>query len=259
MLGLSLLNSQQERILSPFFVTRGIGVQLSGPLAGDRMTWAAGWFTDWSGTGAIFSDEAGDYVGHVTGLATVSSDNTRYLHLGLGIRRVGPDAGIVRLSGRPESNVTDRYLDTGEFSARYANQVSLEAIWNRGPVGITVEHIESSIEAPDSGNPHFSGSYAMLSWIVTGESRRYNRAAGIPIGIVPAHRYGAIELVTRYSRIDLNDGAINGGVLDKFYFGVNWWASRQWKAGVLYGNADLDRDGVTGNTRMLLFRLQWSY
>jgi phosphate-selective porin OprO/OprP len=259
MLGLSLLNPQQERILSPFFVTRSIGVQVSGQLAGDRMTWAAGWFNDWLETGANFSNNANDYVGRITGLVKASADNMDYMHLGLGLRRVGSDAGMIRLSGRPESNVADKYLDTGDFPADYAGELSLEAVWDRGPFTLIAEHVESRAAAPDSGNPGFSGSYLMLSWRVTGESRPYNRATGTAVGITPTHRHGAIELVVRFSRVDLKDGAIDGGVLEKTHFGVNWWASRQWKVGASYGDGDLDRDGVRGNTRMLLFRSQWSY
>jgi hypothetical protein len=48
-------------------------------------------------------------------------------------------------------------------------------------------------------------------------------------------------------------------VLDKWHLGLNWWASRQWKAGVSYGDADLDKNGIRGNTEMLLFRMQWFY
>jgi len=257
--GLSLLNSQQERILSPFFVTRSIGAQVSGPLAGDRMTWAAGWFNDWLETGASFSDNANDYVARITGLASVSADNMDYLHLGLALRRVGPDAGTIRLSGRPESNVTDKYVDTGDFSADYAGEVALEAVWDKGPFTLAAEHVSLKTEAPGSGNPQFSGSYVVLSWRVTGESRPYNRANGLALGITPTHRHGAVELVVRYSHIDLRDAAIDGGVLDKAHFGVNWWASRQWKFGLSYGDADLDKGGALGNTRMLQFRTQWAY
>lgn len=259
MLGLSLLNPQQERILNPFFVTRSIGVQVSGQLAGDRMTWAAGWFNDWLESGTSFSDNAADWVGRVTGLVTASADNRSYLHLGLGLRRVGTDAGMLRFAGRPESNVADKYLDTGEFPADYASQLSLEAILTRGPLSLSAEHVEAWAEAPDRGNPHFSGSYLMLSWSLTGEGRQYNRFMGMMDGVRPQHRLGAIELVFRYSHIDLRDGQIDGGVLDKTHFGINWWASRQWKAGLSWGDGDLERDGIPGNTRMLLCRLQWFY
>jgi phosphate-selective porin len=259
LVGLSLTNSQQERILNPFFVTRSIGVQVSGPAAGDRMTWAAGWYNDWLESGASFSDNANDYVGRVTGLVQVSADNHNFLHLGFGARRVGPDAGLIRLSGRPESNVASRYVDTGEFAAEYAGSISLEAVWQRGPVALTYEHIVTLAEAPASGNPGFSGRYFMVSWVTTGESRAYNRALGYAGAVVPQRRKGAIEVVARYSQLDLTDQTITGGELDKLYLGVNWWSSQQWKAGIGYGDADLDRFGVRGDTRMLLLRMQWAY
>ncbi len=257
MAGLSILNPQQERILSPFFVTRSIGVKLSGQLAGDRMTWAAGWFNDWLESGATFSDNANDFVARFTGLLSVSPDDHDYLHLGIGLRRVGPDAGLVRMSGRPGSNVTDFYVDTGEFEADFVSELGLELIWTRTPFTLAVEHVMSRAQAADSGDPDFHGSYVMLSWMLTGESRPYLRALGSAGAITPNARYGAVELVTRYSHLDLTDGAIDGGRMDKWHLGLNWWINAQWKAGVSWGDADLDRGGVTGNTRMLLCRLQW--
>jgi phosphate-selective porin len=259
LVGLSLVASNQERILNPFFVTRSIGVQVSGPLMGDRMTWAGGWYNDWLESGATFSDNANDYVGRITGLAQVSSDNRNFLHLGLGLRRVGPDAGMIRLSGRPESNVADRYVDTGEFAADYAGSLSLESVWQHGPLALTYEQIFARAEAPASGNPEFGGRYFMVSWMLTGESRAYNRSLGYAGAVTPTRRTGAFEVVARISQLDLEDAAITGGELDKFYLGLNWWSSQQWKAGIGYGYADLDRDGLRGVTKMLLLRMQWAY
>lgn len=259
MVGLFPTLPQQERILSPFFVTRNVGLQLSGLLAGDRMTWAVGAFNDWLETDASFDENASNFAARVTGLATVSPDNHNYLHLGLGLRRVGNDDGTMRFSGRPESNVADKYLDTESFPADHAAQLSLEAVLQRGPFLLHAEHIDAWVDAPESGDPHYSGAYVTASWVVTGESRPYNRVTGYAGGIVPTRRLGAVEFVARYSRVDLTSGAIDGGVLDKWHFGVNWWASRQWKAGLSYGDADLDKDGVLGNTKMVLFRLQWLY
>ena len=115
------------------------------------------------------------------------------------------------------------------------------------------------VDAPESGGPHFSGTYVTASWVVTGESRPYLRALGYAGGIVPTRRHGAVELVARYSHVDLSGGPVEGGVLDKWHFGANWWASAQWKIGVSYGDADLDKYEVRGNTRMLLWRMQWMY
>jgi hypothetical protein len=41
--------------------------------------------------------------------------------------------------------------------------------------------------------------------------------------------------------------------------GATWWVSAQWKFGLSYGYADLDKYDLRGNTRMLLARLQWMY
>ena len=43
----------------------------------------------------------------------------------------------------------------------------------------------------------------------------------------------------------------------KWYTGANWWATSRWKASLGYGNTDLERFGTTGNTKILLARLQW--
>jgi phosphate-selective porin OprO/OprP len=257
--GLSILYPNQERILSPFFVTRSTGLRLSGQAAGDRMTWSLGWFNDWIEQSASFSETGNDYLARATSLLYVSPDNHDYLHLGLGVRRAGPDAGLYQMSGRPESNVADKYVDTGKFAADYVNQVGIDLAWQQGPMLLVAEHMQARARASEAGNPTFSGSYLMLAWMLTGESRPYLRSLGTFGPVSPNSRKGAFELVTRYSRVDLSDGQVQGGVLGKWHFGLNWWISRQWKAGVSWGNAELERDGLRGDTRMLLLRTQWYY
>jgi phosphate-selective porin OprO/OprP len=257
--GLSVLLPQQERILSPFFSTRNIGVSVTGQFAHARMTWAAGAFNDWLETGEKFGSNARDFVGRVTALAWESKSKTDYIHLGGGFRSTGPDAGLLRFSGRPETNVTDKYVDTGEFAGKRANLLSLELLWSRGPFSILAERFDTWVNAPDSGNPRFSGYYVLGSWVVTGESRPYARTLGYAAGIRPGRRSGAIELVGRYSKLDLTDGPIDGGILDKWHVGVNWWSSTQWKVGVSWGSADLNKAGLRGNTTMWLTRVQWLY
>jgi phosphate-selective porin OprO/OprP len=257
---LSVMLPQQERILLPFYDSRSIGFQVYGPLAHGRMTWAAGMFNDWIETDTSREDNQSTVTGRVTGLAWTSADNRDYLHLGLGLRYRSPDAGgLMRFAGRPESNVADKFTDTGDFTADHANQLSLEGLFSRGPFSILAERIEARVDAPESGDPVFWGAYITGSWVLTGESRVYNRAGGWAAGIPPKRRLGAVELVAKYSRVDLTDGAIDGGLLSKWHFGVNWWASAQWKFGLSYGIADLDKGGTRGRTDMLLFRFQWVF
>ena len=69
----------------------------------------------------------------------------------------------------------------------------------------------------------------------------------------------AVELVARVGRVDLDDGNVRGGAMSGWWAGANWWATRRWKASVGYGNIDLDKKGVTGNTKTWLSRIQWIY
>ena len=155
--------------------------------------------------------------------------------------------------------MADKYVDTGDFAADHADELLIEGLLVKGSFELLTEYVVAEVDAPSNGDPRFEGYYGTASWIVTGEGRPYVRAGGYAGGIRPAGRYGALELVARYSHVDLTDAAIAGGELDKWHFGVNWWISTQWKAGVSYGDADLDRDGLLGNTRMLLLRFQWLY
>jgi hypothetical protein len=65
--------------------------------------------------------------------------------------------------------------------------------------------------------------------------------------------------VGRLGYVDLDDTLIKGGKMRTRYAGMNWWASRQWKLGVGYGLADLDKSNTTGRTQRLIMRLQWIY
>jgi phosphate-selective porin OprO/OprP len=257
LVGLSVLLPQQERVLLPFFPSRNVGVNFQGPLAGGRMYWSAGAFNDWLENDAAFSQNATDYVGRVSGLAFESPEKTKYVHLGLGVRSVGSDAGTMRFSGRPETNVTDKYVDTRDFPAKRAEELSLEALWNYGRFSLLTERFDAWVDAPDRGDPKFSGYYVAGSWMVTGENRPYVRTGGYAGGVLPKRRLGAVEVVAKFSQLDLTGGSIDGGVLDKWHFGVNWWASAQWKFGLSYGDADLNRAGLQGNTKMWLSRIQW--
>jgi hypothetical protein len=43
-------------------------------------------------------------------------DGSSYVHLGIGVRYVGEDEGSLRFRGRPESNVTDYFVDSGSIA-----------------------------------------------------------------------------------------------------------------------------------------------
>ena len=250
---------QQERVLSPFFVSRSIGAKLSHVLASQRMTMSLGVFNEWWVNGDSRDDTGTDVSARLTGLVWDQPDGKRFLHLGLAGRYAGADHGTMRYKGRPESNVADNYVDTGDLSGDHAWHLGLEALWNEGPFSVLAEYNRAWVDSPTSGDPSFSGYYVTASWILTGETRPYDRTVGYARRVMPEGRWGAPELVARFSHVDLDDGVVQGGMFDKTYLGINWWATRRWKVGFGWGHTWLDRFGKTGATDSFQTRLQWVF
>lgn len=251
---------QQERVLSPFFVSRDVGVKLSHVFGeAQRMTLSGGVFNDAWVHGDSLSEAGTDVTFRLTGLAVDRPDETGFLHLGLAGRWVGAQDGTLRFRGRPESNVTDNFVDTGTLEGDHALELGAELLWSRGPFSILAEGVIAEASAPESDDPSFSGWYVTGSWVLTGESRPYDRAVGYARRVLPEGRWGAPELVARISHVDLDDGPVRGGSFDKVYIGFNWWATRRWKFGIGWGRTRLDRFEATGTTESLLTRVQWVF
>lgn len=177
------------------------------------------------------------------------------IHLGLAYSQENPRGysdgrdvhheASARLRARPEAGLTDiRYVDSGALvTADQIRRTGLEGIWIRGPFSLQAEALRATVTRHD-GKPDYTGSgqYAMASWVLTGESRPYN--AGAVANIKPAHDYGAVELVARYSRMDLDDGSILGGRQHDLTLGANWYLTSHFKFQANYVKVDASRRGV---------------
>jgi phosphate-selective porin OprO and OprP len=248
-----------ERLLSPFFRSRNVGATLGNAVLDQRATWAVGWYNDWWTEGRSYSGSGNDFAGRITALPVWSGDGDTYLHLGVSTRYYGAVDDLLRYKGKPASNVADDFVDTGKIPGDHAWHTGLEALWNHDGYSLLAEYIRADLSTDDGSDPAFDGWYLTGSWVLTGESRPYDRKAGYARRILPQGRWGAVEVIGRYGHVDLDDGPVRGGTMDGWWAGVNWWATNRWKASVGYGNIDLDRLGVEGNTKTLLTRLQWIY
>jgi phosphate-selective porin OprO/OprP len=248
-----------ERLMSPFFVSRNIGLRWNRTAAAERMTLSLGVYNDWLTTDPTFEDSGTTVAGRVTGLAWIDTSGRRFLHLAGAFRRNGADEEKVRFKGRPESSVTDNYVDTGSIPASHAIQYGLEALWNEGPVSLTAEYDEAHVDSPETGDPQFRGWYVTGGWVLTGEHRPYDKKAGYSRRVIPRGRWGAVELFARYGLVDLTDKDIDGGYLTKWFAGVNWWANRRIRISAGLGRASLDKAGTTGHTNQYFTRVQWVY
>ena len=236
-------------LLSPFFISRNNGISLSNTMLDQRATWTVGGY--W-GTGT-------DATGRVTALPMISESGNEYLHVAASVRYYAGDGDKLRFKGKPASNVASNYVDTGTLAADHAWNTGLEVLWAKGGYSLLGEYITSSVRSESLGTPRFDGWYLTAGWVLSGEHRPYDRKAGYARRVQPKSRWGALEAVARVGRVDLADGGIDGGEMDGYWVGLNWWATRRWKASVGYGNIDLDKGGLTGNTDTWLGRIQWIY
>lgn len=249
---------QQERVLNPFFVSRNVGAKITQVVGTNHgMTVSAGVFNDWLVNDTKFATSGTDFTARVTGLVWDHDKSKSFLHLALAVRSAGADIGTMRHKGRPESNVTDNYVDTGNLTADHAWHLGLEALWNEGPLSVLAEYNHTSVSSAASDNPEFSACYLTGSWVLTGETRPYDRTVGYARRVMPKGRWGAPELVARFTHVDLNDGNVLGGAYNKTYLGINWWATRHWKLGFGWGRTWLDRFEQTGVTDSFLTRFQY--
>jgi len=248
-----------ERLLSPFFRSRNVGIQLSNTFASERATWTAGWYNGSLAKGLSWDDAGNDFVGRVTALPVWEGDGDTYVHVAVSLRRYGADAHQLRYKGRPASNVADNYVDTGDIPGSHAVHEGLEALISVQQYSLRAEYVHADLHTDDHSDPSFGGYYLTGSWVLTGEHRPYDRKAGYARRVLPQGRWGAVEVIGRYGRVDLDNRTAAGGTMDGWWAGVNWWATRRWKASVGYGDIDLDRFGTTGNTKTMLYRLQWIY
>ena len=173
----------------------------------------------------------------------------------------------LRFRDRPELRIdSTRLIDTGNIDADGAYVAGLEFGANYKNFYIQGEHFWYGIERrqptalPDA---KFTGWYVQGSWIITGESRRYNMANGsfaAPRPLAPFNGgggWGAWELAVRYSQTNLNDnagvlgsappaGGVRGGEQSILTVGLNWFMSPNLRMSFNYLHVDVDRLNPAG-------------
>jgi phosphate-selective porin OprO/OprP len=215
-------------------------------------------------------------VGRAGGLIATGSDYN--VHLGASGTYVfspadqgssgTPPRHAIRFRDRPEIRVDSvRLIDTGSIDADHASVLGVEFGANWKSFYLQAEHFWFDVERRGSAaalpDPDFTGYYLQGSWLMTGESRRYNAVTGSfqnPRPMVPfssAGGFGAWELAARYSNMNLNfqeglegvaaiPGAVRGGEQNVLTLGVNWYLNPNFKVMMNYLLIDVDRLNPAG-------------
>lgn len=150
------------------------------------------------------------------------------------------DSGIneARFRTRPEARTVSRWLDTGVIDgADDYSLLGLENVINVGAVQFCGEYEQVWLQRDAASELQFHGGYFYVSYFLTGEHMPWDRETGCLGRVVPFENFflvdtccdgvrggwGAWQIAARYSRLDLADNDIQGGIGDSFTFGMNWY------------------------------------
>ncbi|RLA40798.1 MAG: porin, partial [Gammaproteobacteria bacterium] len=67
--------------------------------------------------------------------------------------------------------------------------------------------------------------------------------------------WGAWEGAFRYSNLDLTDGSVDGGEMDIYSLGLNWWLTQATQFSLNYRYTTLNQGGVEGDSSVITSRL----
>jgi phosphate-selective porin OprO/OprP len=115
----------------------------------------------------------------------------------------------------------------------YYNVLGSELLWVEGPFSLQSEAMVNLVNQ-NGVNSALPGAYAQAGYFLTGEHRPYDRKTGTIDRVIPKSNLtfagtncnpglGAWEVAGRWSWLDLNDNAIQGGTIVDYTAGVNWY------------------------------------
>jgi phosphate-selective porin OprO/OprP len=218
---------------------------------------------DWSVTASYFGRELTRNLAHgsgygVRGTWAPINDKGNILHFGLAYVNYDTDADTFRVRARPDADLaTVRLVDAGNMTdADRVATTSIEGLWVHGPFKLQGEYYTSDIKRLESGDYTSTAGYLQGLWNLTGETWGYK--GGVPTTPLPDEPgSGMWQLGLRYDTIDLNDGAVQGGKMDTWTAGVNWYWRSNFKFALNYVKVSSDRQDVSDDPNIIEARAQF--
>lgn len=252
---------------------RNTGVMVHNTALDGMLGWQAGVFKNSSDQGLSADDGHYAYTGRIYGTPW-KADDDKLIHLGAAYshREIetswpgNPMKNRLRYRQRPEMHLMGtRPIDTGNLLVDEENLWNLEAALVYGPFSVQGEYINRDVDG-FLGEGTFDGWYAFASYILTGESRRYDNGSGRFKAPKPANNFsmkdggwGAWEVAVRYSTIDLSDGPYFGGEMDNWTAGVNWYLNPNTRIMFNYVHSEVDHALYDGDIDGFMTRFQFAF
>jgi len=261
--GLEVLNSSKhlssiERAMPSiaFAPSRNYGLMVFG--SGRKATVAAGVYIE--DQDEEDKQETYAWTGRVT--YTPIKKKNALIHLGLAGSFRDLAGNNYQVKKRAEVHQASKIIESAIIKADNLTLLGLEAATVLGPFSVQSEYMGTSIEADDHLthlNADYEGYYIQADYLLTGESRSYKK--GHFSQVKPHSPYGAWQLVTRFSHIDVDDN--NEGVeAENITLGINYYANLQLRVSANYIMTELEGSDVNpdeDNAKALSFRFQYLF
>jgi len=253
---------------------REIGAQIFGDILWDTTEYQIGLFNgaidNSSGLrgSVINSNNSGvDFVARIFSHLLKHSDAELLKGLGLGIaysygtQQGSAQQGHYNLPAfiSPGQQVIASYVQ-GAFADGSRQRISPQLYYHYGPLGILGEYtisqqdIKIGTSTDQVSNEAFQ---AQLSWVVFNGDASFRRIRPTnPLTLENIGAWGAVQLVTRYSELNLDSNAFTNGLFDPdrsarkaqdFGVGINWYLNRNIKFQLDYNQTHFT-SGANGGT-----------
>jgi len=224
---------ERSAFTDAFEFNRRVGVSVNG--SGENYTFSAGVFGDNLEVGA--TDEGKAAAARFTYTPYKSGNDVVHLGASWRYREIGDTQSDLRYRQRTSSHIPSRIISTGRI-ADSDNFVGAEAAgifgdaWAAGEYGVITA--DCTITCAD--DPSFGGGYVEAGYFFGGrrtyKGGKFNRPK--VDNPVSDGGMGAVALVARYDTLDLTDSSVDGGDIDAFVLGADWYATKYTRVGINY-------------------------
>jgi len=261
MSGAAIMGLERAEIEDMTIPIQNDGIRWMGYLPRRSLVWNLGYFNQTLFNKHLYPFMDQQYAARVAWLPLLSAKEGKVLHLAANLAYSNPKDGKTQLKARPEASTAPYFLDTGVFPAEHEKLIGPE-VWYRDNSWLFGSAYYFVKTEAAEGNHRFQGGDLWVSWLMTGEVRRYNTRGALFDFVYPKHSLfnggtGAFEATVHATYTDADDGTIHGGTFWRVTPTLAWYPSYEFRFTLGYGYGVLDRFDKSGATHFFQARVQF--
>ena len=197
------------------------------------------------------TSDAFSFAGRIANRFLIGDQETKthFTHLGAAyaIRDFGNEGSSMDFRSRLAAHtISDRPTAGNDVVVEDADQFGLEAAYVNGPFSLQGEYLTADFDGESSSTSgadvDVDGFYALVTYMLTGESRGYKTSNSKFDKPKPKNNLGAWELVAKYEdgEIDIDNNLNGDAEYDILTLGVNWYPNTNLRFSLNYLMTDAD-------------------